>query len=159
MKDVNLGGSHRAAKMWTNIRWLAVIPIGVVVWIFTMGVGVISTLFLEDFCPPELIVSGSCEAVWYQPVHDALMVMFSGLAAIGVVLSTALVAPSNSRYVAIVAFAIGACFATYFIAMDPSDFWMLWIASLASGLAALRYVLRGFSVDTASDPQPSNIDR
>ena len=91
---------------------------------------------LDALCPRELVVSGACTATWYEPAFYALTVAFSALAAILIVFVPALVAPSHRFGVAILAFACGAAFATYFAALERS-LWGPFVAASVGGSAAL----------------------
>jgi hypothetical protein len=126
-----------ARSTMTEFRWLMTVPAGVAVWFLVLFTGIFATAILDVFCPPELIVSGSCTASWYQPALEAVVAIFTGISALGVVLAPALVAPSKRRMVAWVAFFIGLASATAMFIPDPSLTVWPYAAAVFGGLVGL----------------------
>jgi hypothetical protein len=121
-----------------GLRWVLVPVSAFVVWAATLLLGLAGVNVLDSFCPPQQMVSGSCIAPWHQPGVEALIIVCAGLAAFGIVVVTALVAPGHKLRVAVVAFACGALFAGYFA--QSGDAWGAFLAAAAGGSSGLWLV-------------------
>jgi hypothetical protein len=117
------------------IRWVLVPISGVTVWyaVFLLGIGGVG--LIDSLCPPELVISGSCTAAWHGPAVDALILLCTAIAAAGIVVVPALVAPSRRFLVAALAYALGATFAVY--AASGGSLWGPFLVAAISGSAAL----------------------
>jgi len=104
---------------------------------------------LDSFCPPEEMVSGSCQADWYRPAFDALVAAFSGLSAVVVVLAPTLMAPSRRVAVAAVAFGCGAAVALSMWASEP-ELLAEFLAAFGCGAATLALVVRKLRASSPS---------
>ena len=123
------------------VQWILVPVVGFAAWwaAFLLGLG--AFWVVDSLCPPEKVVSGVCTASWYDPAIDGLFTIFSAVAASFVVLGPVLVAPSHRRWVAGIAFVVGAGFATY-MHFEIWGEWRDYFAALAGGLAAVGLVFR-----------------
>ena len=117
------------------LRWMAVPCSVITVWYGVLMIGIASIAVLERPCPPELMISGMCTASWYAPSVDALLLFYTGIVSAAVVLIPAAIAPFYRFYVALAAYGLGACFATYNVVVGVG--WTLFMASAAAGSAAL----------------------
>jgi hypothetical protein len=124
------------------LRWILVIPAAISAWFGVLLLGLIAMGVLDMFCPPELVVSGSCTAAWHESAMDALIVMFAGMSAVAVVIAPAIVAPMKRNQVATLAFVIGVLVATGMTLEDPSMMREPYVAAITGGLAALLLVRR-----------------
>ena len=116
-------------------RWVLVPLSGVAVWYVVLLLGIASITLLDSLCPPDLVVSGSCTAGWYEPVFQSLLFVCSVGVAIGIVLVPALVAPTFRWRVALLAFGCGAAFATYVVL--EGFLWLPLLGSVLGGSYAL----------------------
>jgi len=77
----------------------------------------------------------ACMATWHGPAVDALILLCTAVAATGIVVVPALVAPSRRFLVAALEYAGGAAFAVY--AASGGDLWGPFVVAAISGSAAL----------------------
>lgn len=86
--------------MLTALRWLAIVPAALGVWWLTLllGLGLADVAIL--LCPPEELISGMCAAPWYRYVEGGLIMGCAGLAAVLIVVVSAVLAPSHRLCVA-----------------------------------------------------------
>jgi hypothetical protein len=115
-------------------RWIAIIPVAVVAWYGCFFVGVMTLFQAGQLCPPDEMVSGLCGAWWYGPLESTIEAAFVALSAIGVVCSSALMAPQHKVRVAWTAYVVGSVVAAWFMASTGAllDF----VAAEVVGLAA-----------------------
>ena len=123
-----------------TLRWIAAPLVGVLAWYIALVAGIAVASSLDHFCPPDLMVSGMCSAWWHSYAVDVSVVSFAGMAALLVVLSAALVAPSHKLQTAWVAYIVGCLFAVYAV-LQTSAFGAF-IAALLAGMIALLGVAR-----------------
>jgi len=116
-------------------RWLAVPLSAIAVWYGLLLLGIASVGALDSLCPAELMISGVCTAPWYAWAVDALVLVYTALVSAGVVLVPGFLAPSHRFYVALCAYAVGACFAIYVAALG--SMWAPFAVAAVSGSAAL----------------------
>jgi len=114
----------------------------VIVWYTVLFLGLAGVSVIDSFCPPELVVSGACTAAWHAPAVDALVLLCTAIAAVGIVIVPALVAPSRRLLVAGLAYACGTAFAVY--AASGGQLWGPFFVAGVSGsiavwLASLRW--------------------
>ncbi len=118
------------------LRWLLVVPVGLAAAWAGIVAGLVLYSITDDFCPRDLLVSGSCMAWWAPLAHSAGLSLGATLGAALVVALPAWVAPRFRHYVATAAFAAGCVFigmVTRFGIRDPA----LFAAPVVSGLAVL----------------------
>jgi hypothetical protein len=118
-----------------TIRWVAVPISGIAVWYVLLLLGIASVGVLDSLCPAELMISGMCTAPWHAQAFDALVLVYTGLVSAGVILVPAFLAPSHRFYVALAAYAVGACFAIYVATVG--SMWAPFVMSAVSGSVAL----------------------
>ena len=120
--------------MVQTLRWLALIPACVAAWWLALLVGLCIRSVVNSFCPPELVVSGFCEASWYPAAEDAVICFGVALSAFLVVLTAALVAPTHRVLASKAALVSGSAVAIYF-AIGTGAYFALAAAVLAGVLA------------------------
>jgi len=118
------------------------------VWFGVALLGLAAYNLLDSLCPPELMVSGACTAPWYASAVEGVILLCTGLAAAGIVIIPALVAPAWRVEVSTFAFACGALFAIY-AALDAS----LWLAFVVAAIAGSISLWGVFAVRRRSNPQ------
>lgn len=124
------------------IRWSLVLPTAVLSWYGA----VVITLFMhgatEIFCPPEDIISGLCQAPWFNSFSRSLLYIGPAIAACFVVLSTVFMSPSHRNIVAFVVF-LGGCVIAMFMAIPMENYWGL-ASTITSGFITLIFVKKHF---------------
>ena len=118
------------------LRWLALIPACVAAWWLALFIGLYIRSVVNTFCPPELVVSGFCEASWYPAAESAVICFGVALSAFLVVVTAALVAPTHRVLASKFALASGSVIAIYF-AVGTGAYLALAAAVLAGILALL----------------------
>ena len=126
------------------IRWLLVIPSAFAGWYAALFIGLILYNVADSFCPPELMISGSCIASWHEPLIECLFVFGASLAAVLTILFSILVAPKKRKLVAKVIYIGGVMFAIY--ALYETTAWGAFIGAVLSG-AILLYFLMSYMKD------------
>ena len=121
-------------------RWVLVIPSAFVGWYLAFVIGILLYQLAEFFCPPELMVSESCQASWFDPVFNGLFVFGASLSAVLVILLAVLMAPAQRRLVAIVIY-FGGCLTAMEFAIATSA-WPAFAGAIASGALILFIILR-----------------
>lgn len=89
------------------LRWLAVILSAVLAWWIAFIVGLFMMSAAERLCPPELLISGTCNVPWWSYVVQGISSFGAALAAVLVVLVSSVVAPSHRRRVAWLTYSVG----------------------------------------------------
>jgi hypothetical protein len=117
------------------VRWLLVPASAFGVWVAVLLAGLGGVNLLDSLCPPDLMISGLCTAWWHQPAMTLLESACAGIAAAGVVLIPALVAPGYRIQVAAIFFAAGAVFATALA--GAGGMWGPLLTAAVTGTAAL----------------------
>lgn len=95
------------------MRWLLVPVTAFAVWYGALITGIAAVTALDALCSPEQMVSGACTASWHAISVDILTFVLAAVAALGIVLAPASVAPSHQFAVAVTAFGLGAAAATW----------------------------------------------
>ena len=108
------GPDDRDQVVTARLRWVLAPIGGLVAWHATLFLGLVAVGVLDSMCPPDEMVSGMCQADWYEPAFDALVAVFSGISAVLVVLVPALIAPTHRLRMAWIAYGVGAAFAIFF---------------------------------------------
>lgn len=90
------------------MRWLLVPVTALAVRYVALITGIAAITALDALCPPEQMVPGACTAGWHAVSVDVLTLVLAALAALGIVLAPASVAPSHGFAVAATAFGLGA---------------------------------------------------
>ena len=127
--------------MTALVRWVLAPIGGLVAWHATLFLGLVAVGVLDSMCPPDKIVSGMCQADWYEPAFDALVAVFAGISAVVVVLVPALIAPTHRLRMAWVAYGVGAAFAIC-SALGGSSLYPPAAAALLCGAAAVALAHR-----------------
>jgi hypothetical protein len=112
------------------VRWLLVPPAAFAAWVGALLLGLAGINALDALCPPDLMISGVCTAAWHPPAMRVLEAVCAAVAAAGVVVAPALIAPAYRVAVATICFFAGAAFAV-FMAWAGG----LWIALAAAALS------------------------
>lgn len=132
------------SAMINLLRWIGIVPTVIAGWYLALITGLFLFASLDSLCPPEELVSGMCNASWY-PLASRLLICFgAALSAFLVVLVASLVAPSQRKAVAWVAYAIGAVIAFYMaiLASRSSSHYLELMTALIAGLLAVWAVHR-----------------
>lgn len=133
--------SRKQKSLWRQIRWLAVAPVAVAGFYIALMVGLLLYGLVERLCPPEDIISGSCQTPWILRLEDSLFYVGAGLAGFLVVSLAALTAPSHKFAVALLSFIAGTLFAG-FLALTGTLWAEAFTAILAGALAILLVYAR-----------------
>lgn len=127
------------------VRW-ALVPMAVLsVWYTVLFLGMAGLSVVDAFCPPELVISGACTAAWHAPVVNALVLVCTAVAAVGIVIVPALVAPTHRLLVAGLAYGCGALFAVY--AASGGTLWGPFFVAAIGGSGALWLASSWWRVD------------
>ncbi len=126
-------------KMGT-IRWLLVIPSAFAGWYLALFIGLLLYSVADSFCPPELMVSGSCQATWHKPPVDDLVIFGASLSATLSNLFPVLVAPAKRSLVAKVIFIGGVAFAVS--AVVSTSAWGAFSGAILFGALTLFITMR-----------------
>lgn len=118
------------------LRWLAIIPACIAAWYFALFMGLYVRSVVAGFCPPELVVSGFCEASWYPAAEQIVICFGVALSAFLVVLTAAGIAPTHRVFVSKATLGIGTVIAILF-AVETESYFALAAAILAGTLAVL----------------------
>jgi len=89
------------------IRWLVVPVAAAAVIVGTFAAGRWAVTIADGRCPPESMVGGACVEPWHTSVVETVIYAGVVLAAIGIVILPAVIAPNFKRTTAAVAFALG----------------------------------------------------
>ena len=122
------------------VRWLLVIPFAFIGWYAALFIGMILYSIADSFCPPELMISGSCQASWHEPLIDGLIIFGASLSAVLVILFSAIVAPYKRELVAKTIYIGGVIFAIY--AAYETSAWSAFIGAVLSGAIFLYFFIR-----------------
>ena len=121
------------------LRWALIVPAGFAGFILGLLFGFFIYYLGGITCPAQYVTSGTCFAPWSQAVFDLALVVGAGVAAAAIVVMSALMAPSRHLQVGLVAYCIGAAFATY--AAFETGAWLPYCSAVSVGglsLWALR---------------------
>ena len=83
----------RQVAVATLLRWIAVIPAGILGWYIAFLAALALLTGARGLCPAESMVSGACIAPWFRYAEAAIICVSVALAASLVVLLPAFVAP------------------------------------------------------------------
>lgn len=120
-------------------RWLVLIPACIAAWYVALFIGLYVHGIVDSFCPPELVVSGFCEASWFPAAEKAAICFGVALSAFLVVVTAALVAPTHRLLASKAALAIGTLVAIVF-AVGTDAYFELAAAVLAGILGVFLVV-------------------
>lgn len=126
----------------TAIRWILLVPIAILAWYVAFFFGIVALDIRDSLCPSEYMVSGMCKGPFGRITMKLLMVLFSGISAIFVVASSALVAPTHKGIVAITAFVVGSGAAAIFLFGSKFEFWQEFISAVLFGGATCYIFVR-----------------
>jgi hypothetical protein len=130
--------NSRRAIRW--LRWVMLIPAVYASWSVALFTGYTILSYVESRCPPELMVSGHCTARWFEFASTAASSTGAAIAAVLIVLSCTLVAPSHRYRVAGTTFVIGA---TVAVAMGVLAMaWAEMLSAIAAGGIATLWIRR-----------------
>jgi len=121
------------------MRWLLVVPSAFVGWYAALFIGLLLYSVADYFCPPELMISGSCHASWHSPVIDGVIIFGASLSAILVILFSVLMAPNKRKLVAKIIYLGGLLFAMY--AVYETSEWGPFTGAVLCGALFLLLVL------------------
>ena len=113
------------------LRWTAIIPACILAWYVALFVGIYILGIVDGFCPPDQVISGFCQASWYPTAERVVICFGTALSAILVVLTAAIIAPTNRILVSRLALGVGAVIATV-MAIQLGTYLEL-ISALAAG--------------------------
>ncbi len=136
------------------VRWILVPLAAVAGWYVALigGIGLLTAA--EAFCPPDQMVSGSCQATWWQPVEQIIFCFSTALAAVLVVGAAFLVAPSHRRQVAWIVFAGGGLVAVWMM-IGTGAYWM-GLTALAAGWVTARWLARSRWAGSSAAATPAD---
>jgi len=89
------------------LRWIALVPAAIAAWYVAFFAGLHLLSIVDSYCPPELVVSGTCTADWYPTAEQIVICVGVGLSAFLVILTTAIVAPSHKVLFSRIALGVG----------------------------------------------------
>ena len=124
----------------TILRWLLLVPFAIGGWYVALLIGIMLYAVADLFCPTELMISGGCQASWYAPVIDGLIIFGAGLSAVFVILFSILMAPANKVTIARVAYVSGFFVALYFA--HGTSAWGAFFGAAISGALTLLFLHR-----------------
>jgi len=124
----------------TLLRWIAVIPAGVLGWYIAFLSGLVLLTGATNLCPTESMVSGAYTAPWFRYAEATIMCVTVALAAFLVVVFPAFVAPRRRSAVAWVAFAAGLMVAVYFVAYTAAL--LEFVSAIVAGLVSVVGVMK-----------------
>ena len=122
------------------VRWLLVIPFAFIGWYAALFIGILLYSVADSFCPPELMISGSCQASWHEPLIDGLIIFGSSLSAVLVILFSTIVAPYKRELVAKIIYISGVIFAIY--AVYETTAWGAFLGAVLCGAIFLYFLIR-----------------
>lgn len=123
------------------LRWLLVPVVPFAVWYAALALGLAGVGLLNGACPAAQTVSDHhCIAPWYSTSVEVLIITMVALAAFGIVVGPALVAPSHRATVAVAMFAAGAGFATWMASHGGMT--NPFLAAITGGVAGTLTILR-----------------
>jgi hypothetical protein len=128
-----------------TLRYIAIIPTAIVVWITIFFVGNYSLgLSAEYFCPEGFGSGRECYAPFWAKVERGFYIFWAGVSAFLVVLSSVVVAPSDKLRVGFGAYTLGVVIAIS-LAYNINAWWELLSAVLMgiiSLVLATKYLTR-----------------
>ena len=122
------------------IRWILVIPIGILGWGTALILGMALYELAIYACPKEQLISGMCVAEWFESVITIIMLFSFSIAAVLVVILPTIIAPSHKVTIAIIAYIIGAIFALH--CGYSINEWLMAIIALFIGLLSVIFIYR-----------------
>lgn len=122
-------------------RWLLVVPSGIAGVLLGFAAALAFLGIADRFCPPELLMSGTCTASWYRTAESAALCSGAALGAFAAVALPTFVAPAHKARVAAMAFCMGAVYALWFAVAAGGSAWPPAASALAAGMAAVGWVL------------------
>ena len=140
IKAANNSNSRGLQNKKDIVRWLLVIPFAFIGWYVALFIGIILYSIADSFCPPELMLSDSCQASWHEPLIEGLIIFGSSLSAVLVILFSAIVAPSKRVLVAKTIYIGGVIFAVY--AAYETSAWSAFFGAVLSGAIFLYLLIR-----------------
>ena len=135
------------------VRWLLVVPAGLLGWYSGIVAGVLLLTLAESFCPPDQMVSELCSADWFDLAATVAVNTGVAVAAALVVLLPTLTAPSFRGTVAWTAFTFGAAVAGNLAWLD--DAWIEMLVAVTVGFVVLVASLRRWRADGRARPRQS----
>jgi hypothetical protein len=130
----------RQVAVATLLRWIAVIPAGILGWYIAFLAGLALLTGARGLCAAESMVSGACIAPWFRYAEAAIICVSVALAASLVVVLPAFVAPRWRLAVAWVAFVAGLMVAVYFVAATAAV--LEFVSAVLAGLLSVMGVLK-----------------
>jgi hypothetical protein len=119
------------------LRWISVVPACIAAWYVALFTGIIVHSRVFSLCPPELVAYGVfCDAKWFPAAERAVMCFGAALAAVLVVLTATVVAPSHRILISRVALGVGTIVAVV-MAVRLGQYAELLSAVCAGALATL----------------------
>jgi hypothetical protein len=115
--------------MLRALRWVLIIPAAIAAWLAAFYIGIGLYEIVESLCPAKYNLYGHCDAPWFPTAAKALIAFGAALAAILIMITCTLLAPSHKRQVAIATFCVGTLAA---IAMG----WNIEVAPTVSAIVA-----------------------
>lgn len=122
------------------LRWIAVVPAGLLGWYIGFLVGVALLSAAINLCPAESMVSGACIAPWFRYAEVLIFCVSVALAAFLVVALPALVAPRWRPAVAWVAFVVGLIVAIYLVVYTGT--FLEFVSAVVAGLLSVTGVVK-----------------
>ena len=122
------------------LRWVAVIPAGLLGWYIAFLAGFALLSAATNLCPAESMVSGACIASWFRYAEALIFCMSAALAAFLVVVLPVFVAPRWKSAVAWVAFVAGLIVAVYFVVYTVAL--VAFVSAVVAGLLSVMGVVK-----------------
>lgn len=124
----------------TLLRWIAVIPAGLLGWYIAFLAGFALLSGATNLCPAESMISGLCIAPWFHYAEAVIFCASTALAAFLVVTLPALVAPRRRSAVAWMAYVAGLMVAVYFVVYTAAL--LEFVSAVAGGLLGVMGVAK-----------------
>lgn len=99
------------------LRWILTIALAPLGYVAAVLMAMALSQWLTHVCPPDLLVSGACTAEWYPRAETTAFAVATATGAVLWVVLPTLVAPTQRKRVAWVAYACGVAFASWFVIM------------------------------------------
>jgi hypothetical protein len=118
------------------------VPGAILAWYVALFLGIVAMGVRDYFCPSEYMVSGMCTGPFGETTFSALVVLFSGISALFVVITSAVIAPKYKGYMAAAALVVGSVVAAVFLLSSNFDFWKEFVSAITFGVVTCYFVLR-----------------
>lgn len=88
------------------IRWMWIPPCAILAWYASLLLGIALNSLATLFCPADALIGDFCSAAWFRTVERDIVIGCAGVAALAVVVVSAITAPMFRVRAAAVAFLV-----------------------------------------------------